>query len=193
MPRLMGLSEEQQKELEEALKKNPLPPGAFDGDDETEVVERYVYSTCQLGPGAQGSVRLFVVPLGELLPRLGAAISHASDEAHTNVLRAGQLGGEFGDAAFRSIRVVGEDLAAGVEGRLKLRIGGRLEFESPLAPLLNRERHPFLNGKASLRCHRTDTLEVDIIFDKALDSWQVPTGTAFLRVELAGFFARDVR
>jgi hypothetical protein len=110
-------------------------------------------------------------------------------EAHTNVCSTGELGTAFGDAAMKTIRVVGTDLAADVEARLVFRVSGLVQYEAPLAPLLKRGVHEF---KEPVLVARTDALEVTVIFDRPLTPHEVPTGTALLRVELAGLFARDV-
>jgi hypothetical protein len=159
----------------------------------SDVTEGYVYSTCALGQEASGRISLFTVPKGQQMPRLGGrkdAEPEVLTELHTNITRAGELGPGIGDAAFKTIRVVGKDLAAGVEARLTVRVSGKNLFQSPLAPLLSRETRRF---EVPILVARSDTLEVIVEFDEPLTPNEVPSGWAHLRVELGGVFARDAR
>lgn len=172
-------------------------------EGKTDVTEGYVYSTCMLAQGGEGEISLFTVPLGHLMPQLGKGgplCSKCQEDAglkltnkHTNIGQAGQLGSAFGEMAVRTLRVVGDGLAAGVEGRLVVMVGGKPQYSGPLAVLLEKTRVEPLALGVPILISRYDTLDVRVSIDRALSSNEVPSGHALLRVELAGAFASDAR
>jgi hypothetical protein len=162
----------------------------------TDVLEGYIYSTGVVSPGALGDMRLFTVPLGLRAPQLGTGGPRDGivlGDAHTNIIKAGELGNAIGDGVLETIRVVAPELAAGVEARLSVVVAGQRQYSAPLAVLLHKTRLDWLAFKVPLLVERTDTLEVRLSFDLELTPNDIPSGFALIRVELGGAFARDVR
>ena len=79
----------------------------------SDLRDENVYSAILVNGGASGSQRMFTVPQGQAIPRLGTGgtvPTHASthSETTTNLTKAGELGSAIGDAAVRALGVTYE-------------------------------------------------------------------------------------
>jgi hypothetical protein len=103
-----------------------------------------VYSSVLIGPNAYGTVRLFITPQGQAIPRLGEIASRrfsAHTPFTTNIMKAGELGVSIGYMAVRTLRVdfVGalfDDLGEFFESATYVfRVSGNREAEGPVRDL----------------------------------------------------------
>ena len=79
----------------------------------SDLRDENIYSAIVVNGGASGSQRLFTVPMGQTVPRLGTGgtvPAHATthSESSTNLSKAGELGSAIGDGAVRAFGVTYE-------------------------------------------------------------------------------------
>jgi hypothetical protein len=124
--------------------------------DRSDVRDEQVYSAFVIGDSAVGQSKVFTVPQGQTIPKLGNGTSAAHQTTytalHTNLSKAGEFGSALGDASVRGIGVTiehagyvpttGVPTAYGATGAdvyeilsklsFALRIGGKKQIEGPV-------------------------------------------------------------
>jgi len=94
-------------------------PTAVDG--KADMRDENVYSAVVVAHGGAGQIKVFTVPQGQAIPRLGttgAVAAHQSifTELTTNLTKAGELGSSIGDASIRAIGITFENAAYDASG-----------------------------------------------------------------------------
>lgn len=156
-----------------------------------DVVKNYeVYSSLLIGHSAKGAVRIFTVPQGQPIQRLGDAsprLFPTHTPFTTNLWKAGQLGSGLGDFTLHKIRL---DF---VSARLMdvqtflnnasylLRVSAKIQAEGAVRDLPR--------VFAPIEIHHHDTLDLAIDIEHEIDVME----TFLLRVIMVGDLVRDIR
>lgn len=125
-------------------------------NDRSDVRDEQIYSAFVLGDSAVGQAKVFTVPQGQTIPKLGngtaAAHQGTYTSLHTNLSKAGEFGSALGDASVRGIGITlehagyvnstGVPTAYGALGgdvyevlsklSFALRVGGKKQIEGPV-------------------------------------------------------------
>lgn len=94
-------------------------PTAVEG--KADMRDENIYSAVVVGHGGAGQIKVFTVPQGQAIPRLGTVGAPAPHQAvftelTTNLTKAGELGSSIGDASIRNIGITFENAAYDAAG-----------------------------------------------------------------------------